>query len=192
MFGEIMHIVVVRHAETIENQNGTVQGRLPGRLSERGKRQARELGLKLGPYGPFDQIIASDLDRAKETAMLLSGELPSCPVRCDDRLRERHYGSLEGKPALHLKRRLVEEKTDLRRLPIPDGESPEQVVARIADFFRGLMAEPSERNVIVVTHAGVIQVILQDVLGMPGRKIGNCEAFRISITREQNMQVHPI
>ena len=42
-----MKLFLVRHGETEENQQGIMQGHMPGRLSEIGKLQAKKLALRL-------------------------------------------------------------------------------------------------------------------------------------------------
>jgi 2,3-bisphosphoglycerate-dependent phosphoglycerate mutase len=187
-----MQIFVIRHAETSENRTGIVQGHLPGHLTERGQQQARELGLKLVEHGPFDQIVSSDLDRAKETADLISREIPPCRIAYDERLRERCYGPLDGQPLFRLKRLLVENKTDLRGLAVAGGEDYGHFERRVMECFGTLTSGAPDRKIILVTHAGVIQVLFQRMPGMPGRDIGNCEAFRILVTADRDMQFRPL
>ena len=62
-----MKLIFVRHGETIENQNHTIQGQTPGQLSEEGKEQARLVAERLKEV-KIDKIFTSDLARAKDTA----------------------------------------------------------------------------------------------------------------------------
>jgi broad specificity phosphatase PhoE len=184
-----MQLFIIRHGETEENRDKIIQGHLPGRLSELGKQQARDAGKKLLKYGPFDQIISSDLERAKQTAFLISKELPPCKIRHEKRLRERFYGSLQGQPFFRFKRLLVENKTGIHSLEIPDGERYADFENRVLDFFRRLTAGKSFQKTIVVTHAGVIRIILEKFCCAPWPDIGNGEGFRISWTDGMEMKV---
>jgi broad specificity phosphatase PhoE len=187
-----MPIIIVRHGETQENKNRIIQGQQPGQLTETGRRQVRDLSLKLRKYGPFDQIISSDLERARETADLISKELPPCKIVQEEQLRERCYGQLEGKPVYQWKRLLVKNKRDLRALRIPDGEPYEDFELRITDVYRRLIADKPDQNTIVVTHAGVMQVILVQILGRTWSDLGNCEGFRLSFTANRGSEVHSL
>jgi probable phosphoglycerate mutase len=187
-----MQIFIIRHGETLENRNRIIQGHLPGKLTEVGRQQARDLGLKLLKYGQFDQIISSDLERAKQTAVLISKEIPPCKIRFEKQLRERCYGSLQGQPFFRLKRLLVENKTDIRGLTIPEGEKYDDFESRILDFFRRLIAGKSCQKIILVTHAGVIQVILDKIFCGTYRDIGNGEGFQISVTNNLDIKVHEL
>jgi 2,3-bisphosphoglycerate-dependent phosphoglycerate mutase len=183
-----MQLFVIRHAETSENSAGIIQGHLPGHLTEAGQQQAKELGQRLREHGPFDQIVSSDLQRARETAELMSKEMPPCPIVYDERLRERCYGQLDGQPLFRLKRMLVESKTDLRGLDIPGGEDYGSFERRVVECFEELTSGAPDRSIILITHAGVIGVILERMPGIPGRNPGNCEAFRIMVTANRDMQ----
>ena len=91
-----MKIHFVRHGETDWNAEGRLQGHSPSRLSEKGRREACTLSLRL-PQG-FKQwpVYASDLRRTVETADLLHDghchKLISSPL-----LREISLGRWEGK-----------------------------------------------------------------------------------------------
>jgi 2,3-bisphosphoglycerate-dependent phosphoglycerate mutase len=187
-----MQIFVVRHAETSENRDGIIQGHQPGHLTERGQQQAGEIGRKLLPHAPFDQIISSDLARAKETADLISREIPACRIVYDERLRERCYGPLDGQPVFRLKRMLVENKTDLRGLAIAGAEDHGHFEQRVVECLGEVTGGTPDRKIILVTHAGVVQVIFERMLGMPGRNIGNCEPFEILVTANREMQIRPL
>ena len=73
-----------------------LQGQMPGRLTEEGISQARQLGDTL-PSGYYDCILCSDLQRALDTAFILNEKLQidliPMPI-----LRERDFGIYTGKP----------------------------------------------------------------------------------------------
>ena len=85
----------IRHGETLENLEEIIQGQLDGRLSKKGKEQARILGKKL-MNKKIDRIYSSDLGRTKETTKEIL-EYNDIPVEYIPELRERGYGSLQGK-----------------------------------------------------------------------------------------------
>jgi Histidine phosphatase superfamily (branch 1) len=72
-------------------------GWLPGRLSDQGRQQARQLGRRRTDDG-VSAVFSSDLARAAETAAIaFAGSL--IPVLHDWRLRECDYGARNGSPA---------------------------------------------------------------------------------------------
>jgi broad specificity phosphatase PhoE len=58
-----VHLVHETHATTTDNETGHATGRRPGGLSERGRRQAEELGLRRRNDG-LAVVFTSDLARA--------------------------------------------------------------------------------------------------------------------------------
>lgn len=92
----VKELYIVRHGETIENLEEVIQGSLlDGRLSEKGKEQARILGKKLRNI-KVDKIYSSDLGRAVETTKeILKNH--NVPVDYIPELKERSYGSIQGK-----------------------------------------------------------------------------------------------
>jgi broad specificity phosphatase PhoE len=84
-------LYLVRHGETIWNEQGRFCGRSDPPLTERGRHQAISLRALIGDE-VFGRVISSPSLRAVETAQLAYGE-----PRVDDRVREIDFGVLEGR-----------------------------------------------------------------------------------------------
>ena len=112
-----IEIVFETHSMTEDNEAGRATGWLPGRLSEHGRAQARELGRRRA-HGGIAAVFCSDLRRAVQTAEL-AFDGSGVPVLHDWRLRECDYGELNGMPAteMHAGRR------DHLDVPYPAGET---------------------------------------------------------------------
>jgi broad specificity phosphatase PhoE len=122
-------IVFETHSTTEDNECGLATGWLPGRLSQRGRADALELGERRRD-DDLAAVFTSDLARAAETTAIAIGST-DVPVLHDWRLRECDFGDLKGAAAS-----LVH--TDRRRwldAAYPGGESWRQAIARTADFF---------------------------------------------------------
>ncbi|TAN05613.1 MAG: 2,3-diphosphoglycerate-dependent phosphoglycerate mutase [Rhodanobacteraceae bacterium] len=95
-----MHtLVMLRHGQSLWNQEGRFTGWADIDLSEQGRREAREAGELLRREGySFDAAHTSVLKRAIHTlwGALDAMDLAWLPVRNDWRLNERHYGQLTG------------------------------------------------------------------------------------------------
>src|SRR5262249_31073034 len=95
--GNLMTIELVyeTHSTTVDNEAGIATGWLEGRLSDRGREQAAELGDRRRDDG-LAAVFTSDLGRAIETAEIAfaGSELP---VHRDSRLRECNYGEMNGR-----------------------------------------------------------------------------------------------
>jgi broad specificity phosphatase PhoE len=89
-----MKLILIRHCETDWNAAGRMQGHTDTILNDRGRTQAIDLADKLATLG-ISRIFTSDLKRALQTAQLISLRL-GVPVKADPRLRECHFGELEG------------------------------------------------------------------------------------------------
>jgi broad specificity phosphatase PhoE len=142
----MIEIVVETHATTEDNERGVATGWLPGRLSERGRTEARELGRRRGTDG-LSAVFTSDLRRAVETVELAFGA-GALPVLYDWRLRECDYGRLNGAP-------VDEVHADRRRwltTPYPGGESWAQAVERVAGLLGDLPSRWSGARVLVIGH----------------------------------------
>lgn len=142
-------IYIVRHGQTDWNVVGRYQGRKDIELNQKGIEQARKIKEQLKDVD-FDLIFSSPLKRAVETANIIT-ENNNNLIK-DDRLIERNNGDIEGK----LKSEILEE-IDFNN-PNESGHGIENINnfrKRIFDFFDYITNKYSEKNILVVTHAGV-------------------------------------
>src|SRR6476660_8815172 len=98
----MIELVFETHAMTEDNEAGKATGWLPGRLSNLGREQARDLGRRRTNDG-LAAIFSSDLRRAVETVETAFPD-PTIPVLYDWRLRECDYGIRNGNPVETLER----------------------------------------------------------------------------------------
>lgn len=88
---------IVRHGETTANTQQILQGQLHSELSDKGREHAERLGRYLSLARP-QRIITSDLYRASDTARIAAREAGyQGEIVNDPRLREVHWGALQGK-----------------------------------------------------------------------------------------------
>ncbi|KAM7302145.1 fructose-2,6-bisphosphatase TIGAR [Ixodes scapularis] len=97
-------LTLVRHGETLHNKDNVIQGQLDVPLSSIGLEQAELLGKHLQQH-KFTHVYSSDLSRAKQTAMsiLQMNQVTVSPIAEDQRLRERKFGSVEGRSFCYLR-----------------------------------------------------------------------------------------
>lgn len=163
-------MILIRHGETLENVSRIVQGHCPGTLTEKGKKQASMMGCKFR-NASFDAVYSSDLDRALQTADIFVENRGDIPLIIDQRLREQHFGVYEGKPLFFLLRQLKRENADLAAFDPEGGESAADFRNRVTVFFEEIKEKHWGRNVVLVTHHGVIRAIMDYVLAKTGRCI---------------------
>jgi broad specificity phosphatase PhoE len=140
-------IVYETHSTTTDNEAGIATGWLPGRLSELGRRQARERGERR-PIDGFAAVFTSDLYRAVQTARIAFPH-GRPPIHRDPRLRECNYGDLNGHPAALIAAR----RTRHRDVPFPGGQRYGQVVSATDSFLDDLAAAWNGSRVLVIAHS---------------------------------------
>ena len=142
-----IEVVFETHSTTVDNEEGRATGWRPGRLSERGRAQAQELGQRRVNDG-IAAVFSSDLARAAETASVaFAGS--ALPVLHDWRLRECDYGQHKGMPVaeLHAGRREYLDR------PYPGGASWREAAGLVGRFLADLPLRWNGRRVLVIGHA---------------------------------------
>ena len=139
-------LVFETHSWSVDNDRGIATGWLPGRLSERGRTLAAELGRRRRD-DDIAAVFASDLRRAAETAEIAFRD-SAIPILYDWRLRECDYGSRNGMPAEELHSR----REDHLDRPYPGGESWRQAVRRVGGFLADVPTRWADRRILVIGH----------------------------------------
>lgn len=157
-----MELILVRHGETAWNRSRTIQGcRSETELSAVGEEQAARVAGWAAGRG-LDALYSSPLKRALDTAWLIGrasgldveiapGELEGL---CADDMGEEHKGFWrawrDGK--LHV--------------PLPGGESLEEVQRRAWAEIEGILSKHAEQRVVVVAHFFPILAVICRALGI--------------------------
>ncbi|MDT2814981.1 histidine phosphatase family protein [Vagococcus carniphilus] len=155
-----MAIYLIRHGQDDETIRG---GWSEAPLTKEGRQQIEGLETYFKSLD-ISAIYSSDLTRAMETTEILSHFKPEIPIYYDERLREINNGLLAGMPnsqaekeypTLYFKQLAWQQK-------YPKGESPEMFYERISTVWEEL-SKLSDQNIAIVTHGGVINIILHHV-----------------------------
>ncbi|GAA2742493.1 histidine phosphatase family protein [Terrabacter aerolatus] len=177
-------VVVVRHAETVDNAARIWQGHKDTELSERGRAQVQAAAPHLAAYAP-SLIVSSDLRRAAATAEAIAG-LTGLEVRLDPRLREVHVGEWQGLHADEVRERYPEVVAALDRGEDAPrgvtGETMAQVAHRAGTALREISDElEAGETAVVVAHGVSARVAVSDLVGLDQdvsdavfRGLGNC------------------
>ena len=146
------------HGTTTDNERGISSGWNDVGLSKLGVKQSIDLKDQIKDK-KFDVVFCSDLKRAVDSAKLTFGnEVKIIP---DKRLRECNYGKYNAKPS-SIVEPMQEEKITER---FPEGESYEDVKARIIDFLEFLKKNYNGKHVAIVAHKApqlTLDVILKN------------------------------
>lgn len=136
-------------------------------LSEQGERQAEALGRWFGEgkgNGRPDVILASPYLRAMQTAQIFrdaGGADPDEAVCCDERLREKEFGILDGLTTAGVQAELPEQARFRALLGKfyhrpPGGESWCDVVFRLRSVLDTISLHYAGREVMIVAHQVVV------------------------------------
>lgn len=160
-------LVLLRHGQSVWNMENRFTGFTDVELSAQGEGEARAAGEKLRNL-PLDHVFTSTLKRAYTTAELAlasAGQSAVAQTRHDD-LRERDYGDLTGLNKDDMRAKYGEEQVHIWRRSYdvrpPNGESLQDVVARVEPYYRAHI-EPllkSGKNVLVAAHGNTLRAML--------------------------------
>lgn len=152
-----MKLTLVRHCEVDERYKNCYNGHNDIGLSENGEVQAKELCEELDAL-EFDAVFCSDLKRTKES---LKHSLHVKSAIYTDKLREKSWGEHEGMSYDEI---ALREKTEyinfLQWIDVLGGEPYEDYIKRVKEFFLYYLPSLKKENILVITHAGVIRVLL--------------------------------
>ncbi len=182
----ILKVLFVRHGKDDDRYRG---GWSNLDLIPEGIEQAKKLAKHIKDNNldyNIKQIISSDLARTITTANFIADEL-GIPVQKDSRLREMDNGDLAGMlnetaleqyPGLFFSSLKIDEA-------YPNGESPKDFYLRIKNWFEDFCSncDSTSGNILIVTHAGVINIIYHLVNGTQWSNRG-------SIFKSNNCSIH--
>jgi alpha-ribazole phosphatase len=164
---------LLRHSEPEASARGRCYGALDVALSPDGIRQARSVAEALA-HKAFAAIYASPRQRCRQAAQILA-EGRNCPIETEAALRELDFGEFEGRTydeiaAIYpdVYQQWMDRPTETQ---FPGGESFSEMYARVIAATHELRARHAGQSIALVTHGGVIRIILADALGMQSANI---------------------
>lgn len=175
-------LLLVRHGQSEWNAVGRWQGQADPPLTDLGRQQAR-LGAR--SLGGVDAVVASDLQRATETAVLMAAELGVGPVLIEPALRERDAGEWSGLTRVEIDERYPGYLDEPRRsafAPGPAGgrrrppgwEHDDDLLRRARAAVAQIALRVGPGDVLVITHGGLVYA-LEVHLGAPFERMANLE-----------------
>lgn len=212
-----MNIYLIRHGrQSSSDCNVNVD------LAPEGERQAALLGQRMKNY-PIDALYCSDLIRAEQTAKIAFAGQPALLDHLQIRsgLAEIDFGELTGQPDAMVKRfyadyyqeqmdRFAEGRVQkgnaldevnefigdffvpTEEIWYPQGETGESVLTRVMPVIQEWI-ESEYQNIAVVTHGGVIRILLTALFGgdfakrlMFGTSLENCSITQLHYDEEKN------
>lgn len=176
-----MKIYLVRHAhaKTRANLEGifVYNNQKNKGLTEKGKKQSENLAKKLIKL-KIDRIFISEAKRTYETILPLLKLKSDIPFKKDKNLNEREFGIFSGLTGNEAKEKypkiFAKLQDDKWNIPIPKGESFNNIAARLEFFLKMVQCESRKfqlKNILLVTHFTVIQAFLFKYGGISTKEI---------------------
>ena len=170
---------LVRHGQTDWNAEGRIQGHTPTDLNDTGRAQARQLARYFATRSKarFAALYSSDLPRAHSTAQIIAAEL-ELPIATTPELRERSLGPYEGKTSDEVRSLRAKsmhgspgsgDLADWTGVPgvEPDDQVWTRTLAILDEISAAHIDAAATRDILVVTHGGVIARAVYQTLGIP-------------------------
>ena len=180
--GDPAQLLLIRHGQSLWNQQRRWQGSADPPLTDEGRAQAVAAAEMVGSV---DGIWASDLQRAAESAEIIAAQLGVGPVQLHPGLREAGIGPWQGLTVEEIDEGWPGYRLEGRR---PAGaEDGDLVERRLLSAVRHI-AHESTGQVLVVTHAGCLYAIRRS-LGLSFIRYGNLAGFHLSIDRSGALRI---
>ena len=158
-------LLIVRHGQSEWNALGRWQGQADPPLTDVGENQAKKATKKLGL---FDSIVSSPLQRAKNTASIISEITGVGPVTTEIGLIERDAGPWEGLTRIEIEKGWPGFLDSGHR---PDGyESNPDLLSRIFEVLKKI--SKNSDSILIVSHAGIVHA-LENLHNQPSKKVPN-------------------
>lgn len=171
-----IRLFLTRHGQTAWNQQGRFQGHTDVPLDDVGRAQAAALVEKL--RGQVQAAIASDLQRASETARIITDALQIPLLRVDPDLRERGYGVFEGltrEDCIAQYPDVWAAKGNDRNFEPPGSEPCALVRTRMERALNRAVAEAQGRHehLLIVGHGSSLRMFIEQIHDGPVETFGN-------------------
>jgi len=155
------NIDLLRHGEVLGGS--CYRGITDAPLTDQGWQQ---MHAKLGSDKHWGVIISSPLSRCHQFAADLSSKLQR-PLISEPAFQEINFGDWEGKTAEQVDAQLLSQfYADPVNFSPPNGEPFNDFQHRILVAWRALLEAQQGRRILLITHAGVIRILLAHSLGL--------------------------
>lgn len=171
-------IITIQHTQSVHHTNGMIGSWTDWDLTDLGKEQANNIGIKLKEELSKDNVYvmySSDLKRAKQTAEIVGKHLNLKPI-INAALRERNLGSAVGKSVQWLRENQTAWEKTIDDRCIPDVESRRETWNRLEPFYNEIMSSDDE-NIIIVSHGDTLSIFNAMWLGLKPEDLNNCDLF---------------
>lgn len=168
-----LRLDLLRHGET--ESGGGLRGSLDDALTQRGWQQ---MHAGVEGRGPWDLVVSSPLQRCASFAEQLTARL-QLPLVLEPGLKELHFGDWEGRSTAALMQTDAEGLgrfwSDPYGFTPPGGEPVERFSQRVLAAIDSLYQAHAGRRVLLISHGGVMRLLLARARGLPREQLLNVE-----------------
>lgn len=161
-------LYLVRHGETDWNKENRCQGCIDIELNDDGIIQAQGAAKRLSGE-KIDKIYSSTLKRAGKTAEIINNSLNVELVK-NESLNEINFGEWEGLTFEEMRNRSDYKYNKWSQEPhlvsFPGEGSLKNVFDRAMRYVNQIIDENTGKNILIVSHGGVLKLIILGVLGI--------------------------
>ena len=157
------HVYLIRHAQTVMNNERRFSGVLDCEIDDTGYKQLEKLREKMKEY-KVQQCYCSPLKRTVLTALSFFDN----PIKVND-LHEMNFGDIEG-------------------MKFTDGESQRTFNKRVNKVFYDILKADDNSSIAIVSHSCVIRQIISNAMVKDSTMSWNIHIGNCSITK---LEVHP-
>lgn len=189
------NVYVVVHPEATHHVDGLVGGQFDSDLTRQGLDDAELIAAALTTLIPSTEsaaVVSSDLRRTMQTASIVGDSL-SLPVTPEPGLREKSYGTAEGRPQAWLDERFVMPPAVGDRMHHDEGVEGAETrwdFAHRVYLACDRILTAGAGNTVVVTHGFAATLVISHWIGMPIEATGyvnfRCAPGSITTLREDD------
>lgn len=181
-------IELLRHGETTAGK--CFLGSTDASLSQLGWQQMNTALLS----DEYDLVLSSPLKRCRDFSQLYATE-KTLPVIVENEFREIDFGLWEGKTSAELWESDRENLSAFWNNPVkntpPEAESLMDFKKRVIDHYFKLVKKYSGKKILLICHAGVIKIILCELLGVELVNMHRLNIDHAGLSRISMWQEHP-
>jgi broad specificity phosphatase PhoE len=164
-------IILVQHCQSEHHINDMSGGWTDTPLTDLGRKQAEQIGLKLKERINSNDCIlySSDLLRASQTAEIIGRHLELETTK-NSGLREINTGVATGKTKEWAKANRKPRTGDVFNIDhqeFEEGETARQFYARVCGCIDGIYASDNDKDLVIVTHGGTVAYIVSWWMNFP-------------------------
>jgi len=167
----MLKIYLVRHGQNEDNANGILNGHRDKPLTDIGISQAHELASKLKNSAiHFGKVYSSPLQRAHQTALIITDTLQLPKPTILPELIERDFGVMTGEPLSRIEELcapdILKTNTITYFLSPKDAETFPQLLERAQNLLAHIQEKHEAGHILLVTHGDLGKMIYAAYYGL--------------------------